>query len=71
MNPNNAVTWICQNQGVVSQVLSYAWAWMPIASVAAWLTARYGALPEWGQRILQLAAGNLLHVAVGEPTKQQ
>lgn len=69
MNPTDTVALVCANQDTLVQILAWAGGIMPAASVIAWATARWNALPGWAQRLLQVAAGNLLHAVAGEPKK--
>lgn len=63
------VNYACSNQDTLNYILSWVGTVTPVMSVVTWLTAKWGKIPEWLQRTLQVAAGNALHAALGEPKK--
>lgn len=67
MNTNDAVALACAHQDQITHFLAWMGGIMPIASVLAWLTAKWNKMPAGAQALLQLAAGNLMHSLFGEP----
>ena len=68
MNTTTAVALACAHQSDITQWLAVAGATMPVASVLAWVTARWKAMPLGAQALLQFLAGNVMHSLLGEPT---
>jgi hypothetical protein len=67
MDPTNTVALVCAHQDTIVNALAWMGGVMPVASALAWATARWNKMPAGLQTMLQVAAGNLLHAALGEP----
>ena len=66
-DPSQALDWVCQNEAIVKPLLIWLGGVAPIASIAAFVAAKYNALPPWAIQLLHLLGANLAHAAMGEP----
>lgn len=65
--PSQIVDGLCANKDLITKILAWVGGIAPVASLIAWLTARYNTLPPWLQALLQVLAANFAHAIAGEP----